>query len=501
MSTLVKDDAEIDFLEEDEQDLEPKYAHTLQLESNGINNSNHCSSSLSKHALRCRWAHGEVGVFLNIINKLKLQGPLLRKRNAKVFKLVSREMAKMNIVKRPDQLRIKYHQLRRQYAKSKTDGEPFEYFQQMHELINAKVSDAEESELEGSDDEEEVASEGTEDALVADMPKIARCKWAEGEVDVFLNIIISMGLQSALLRKRNAKIFKLLSKEMAKRDYNKAPEKLRIKYQMLRRQYNKAKNGGESFEHFDIMDQLLNQPGAAELEAESSSSESDCSESGSSEADATKSHADYYWTDPEVDSFLSIIKEQNLFRAVDGSKKRNFKTLAYISKVLAQQSYQRTPDQLRNKLRLLLRRYREAKTEGIKNVRLLSRHFEILDDLVQKRRSKEPTQAPKSLVHIEASDSDELSSDSSCDLLRSAAAAAGSEHDYELPAEPTPLEVLSSISEGQKQLLTQLSSSHERFLQQQREMQTQFLQELSRIMRQEREATCRMLKELLQNKS
>lgn len=77
-------------------------------------------------------------------------------------------------------------------------------------------------------------------------------------MDVFLEIITSMGLQSALLRKRNAKIFKLLSKEMAKRFFDKPAEKLRIKFQQLRRQYNKARRDGESFEHYEVMHRLLN---------------------------------------------------------------------------------------------------------------------------------------------------------------------------------------------------------------------------------------------------
>lgn len=224
----------------------------------------------------------------------------------------------------------------------------------------------------------------------------------------------------------------------------------------------------------------------------------------------------YYWTDTEVDAFLKIIKQQNLFRALDGSRKRNFKTLVYISNVLAKQNYKRTPHQLRNKLRLLTLRYREVK-EGMKNVRIHPRHFEMLDDLMQKKRTAKPVKpttsspveeepsggikmSPKTALETIEGDSDESSaSASSCDLLRTIAAE-DAEDSFKMPAEPTPLEVLTSISEGQKQLLTMLSKSHETFLRQQREMQTQFLREMSNIMRQEREATFRMLRELIQPK-
>lgn len=223
----------------------------------------------------------------------------------------------------------------------------------------------------------------------------------------------------------------------------------------------------------------------------------------------------YYWTDHEVDAFLQIIKQQNLFRALDGSKKRNFKTLVYISNCLAKQSYKRTPHQLRNKLRLLTLRYREVK-DGAKNVRMQPRHFEMLDDLMQKKRTTksvpETTSVPATsssgnamkssanpaLDPMESYSDDTASSASSCDLLRAAAEAG--EDTFEMPAEPTPLEVLTSISEGQKQLLSLLSTSHEAFLRQQREMQTEFLQEMSNIMRQEREAIFRMLRELIQPK-
>lgn len=224
----------------------------------------------------------------------------------------------------------------------------------------------------------------------------------------------------------------------------------------------------------------------------------------------------YYWTDTEVDAFLEIIKQQNLFRALDGSRKRNFKTLVYISNILAKQNYKRTPHQLRNKLRLLTLRYREVK-EGIKNVRIHPRHFEMLDDLMQKKRTAKPLKvntampeetiepsnivkmSPKATLNPVESDSDESSSASSCDLLR-AAATEEAEDTFKMPPEPTPLEVLTSISKGQNQLITLLSKSHETFLRQQREMQKQFLQEMSNIMRQEREATFNMLTELLQPK-
>lgn len=112
-------------------------------------------------------------------------------------------------------------------------------------------------------------------------------------MDIFLDIITSMGLQSALLRKRNAKIFKLLSKEMGKRSFDKAPEKLRIKFQHLRRQYNKAKNGGDTFEHFEAMHQLLNpvKKSGAESEANySSGTESDYNYSDEGDADTSRTN-------------------------------------------------------------------------------------------------------------------------------------------------------------------------------------------------------------------
>ncbi|EDW09358.1 uncharacterized protein Dmoj_GI20463 [Drosophila mojavensis] len=507
---------------EEDIKVEQKYEQVQQLEFNE-DNTNRSNGSASKMPLRCKWADGEVETLLNIIITHKLQTPLLRKRNAKVFKLLAREMAKRNFIKRPDQLRVKYHQLRRQYAKAKDGGESFEHYEEMHALLNGSLQHGESSAGEGETDSNDSGEEEADVALGSDsesegalvhavIPSNARVKWAEGEVDIFLDIISSMGLQSALLRKRNAKIFKLLSKEMAKRSFDKAPEKLRIKFQHLRRQYNKAKNGGDTFEHYEAMHQLLNpvkKPGAEPEANYSSGSESDYiySDEGDAETSRNNRHPDsYYWSDYEVDAFLAIIKQQNLFRALDGSKKRNFKTLAYISSLLAKQSYQRTPHQLRNKLRLLLRRYREVKKEGLGNVRMLPRHFEMFDELMKKRTRKanaienvatsEMDVSTKTEAALE-SDSEGSSSSSSCDLLRAAAESEDFEDSFEMPPEPTPLEVLTSISEGQKKLLSTLKESQERFLREQREMQAHFLQELSSVMRQEREATFRMVKELL----
>ncbi|KAL7736942.1 hypothetical protein ACLKA6_008807 [Drosophila palustris] len=508
--------------EYEEDTEEQKYAHTLLLEAND-DNTNRSLAATVKMPQRCKWVDGELEAFLNIINTHKLQSSLLRKRNAKVFKLISREMGKRNFVKSPEQLRIKYHQLRRQYAKAKNGGETFEHFEEMHALLNESMqrggSDSDSDNSIDSGDEEDgdapiASGSDSEGALVSLMPTNRRCKWTEGEVDILLDTITSLGLQSALLRKRNAKTFILLSKELAKRSIDKPAEKLRIKFQQLRRQYNKAKNGGESFEHFEAMHKLLNHKSATtETNPDgnlSSGSESDFMYSDDGDADTSKRHADsYYWTDLEVDAFLSIIKQQNLFRALDGSKKRNFKILTHISNILAKQSCKRTPHQLRNKLRLMMRRYREVKKDGWKNVRMLPRHYEMLDDLMQKKRTSKSKVAvkeaaseiklsPKTVAPVESDDSDASSSQFSCDLLR--AAGGESEDSFEMPAEPTPLEVLTTISEGQKQLVTMLTNSHESFMRQHREMQAQFLQEMSNIMRQEREATFKMIRELMQPK-
>jgi len=114
-------------------------------------------------------------------------------------------------------------------------------------------------------------------------------------VDILLDLIHSLGLRTALLRKRNAKVFKLLAKEMAKRNCHKGADKLRIKFQLLRRMYNKVKNGtGDTFEHFEAMRQVLDpteEEAAAEAEAEanlSSASDSEFNDSDEEEGDASQ---------------------------------------------------------------------------------------------------------------------------------------------------------------------------------------------------------------------
>lgn len=131
-------------------------------------NTNRSTGSTSKMPLRCKWAEGEVEALLNIIITHKLQAPLLRKRNAKVFKLLAREMARRNFIKRPDQLRVKYHQLRRQYAKAKNGGESFEHFEDMHALLNGSLQHGESSAGEGDSDSNDSGEEDGDVALGSD---------------------------------------------------------------------------------------------------------------------------------------------------------------------------------------------------------------------------------------------------------------------------------------------------------------------------------------------
>ncbi|KAH8402380.1 hypothetical protein KR009_011778, partial [Drosophila setifemur] len=475
----------------------------------------------------CKWTDGEVQFFLGFINKLKLQSPLRIKRNAKVFKAISKAMSRRYCPKTPEQLRIKYHQLRKQYVRALNGAEPFEHFDAIHELVQgsggasdleAEIESDSEGEVEADDDMNVLASEteGDEgmDASCSSIHINARCKWAEGEVDLLLDLINSMGLRTALLRKRNAKVFKLLAKEMAKRNCNKGPDKLRIKFQLLRRMYNKVKNGtGETFEHFEAMRQVLDPTAdeAAAVDAEanlSSASDSEFNDSDEDDGDISQRGV-HFWTDEEVDAFLVIIRDNGFFRALDGSRKRNFQTLVLISNILAKQSYKRTPHQLRNKLRLLLKRHREAKEHGLDNVRILPRHFELFDELIKaphenrksaverpmRPRNTNYTKPPEPKVLLE---SDSENSSSTCDLLR----AAGESEDYEdaLEMEPTPQEALNAIIEGQTQLLAQVKASNESFLRQQREQQQQFLEQVTNLMRRDREETLRRISDLLQPK-
>ncbi|XP_002138828.2 uncharacterized protein [Drosophila pseudoobscura] len=492
----------VPFEQKDEDDNEPEQKYARLLSPAG---------SLDLH--NGKWSLGEVEHFLSIINQLKLQKPLGRKRNAEVFILISKELEKqLGSAKTPDQLRIKYMALRRQYFQAMLSGKQCQHFEALHELLQGCGDKYPETDSNLSSYGEEIVTDG-DDALDASssMPSNVRCKWVDGEVDVFLELITSMGLQAALLRKRNAKVFKLLSKEMAKRQYNKGPDKLRIKFQLLRRLYNKTKNGGDTFEYFEAMRKLLD-PTEEELAAVdakpilSSGSDSESNDSDDEDGDISQRGGAHFWTDEEVDAFLLIIKENGFFRALDGSKKRNFKTLVHISNILAKQSFKRTPHQLRNKLRLLIKRYREAKKDGLNHVRILPRHFQLFDELINapkglgRRSAQKPARsapAPTAADPEFLSDSDSESSTSSCDLLRAAGESDDYEDAFEIAPEPTPLEVLTSMNEGQKKLVEYLKQSNDAFLRQQRDMQKVFLQDVTELMRKEREETIRRISELL----
>ncbi|XP_017072884.1 uncharacterized protein LOC108109062 [Drosophila eugracilis] len=513
--------------DEDENETEQKYAHII----NQASTKNLVAENNSEKAGRCKWTDGEVEFFLGIIHQLKLQAPLKRApSSAKVFRVISREMGRRNCHKSPKQLKIKYQQMRRQYTMARNGGEPFEHFEAVHELMQGdEGSDLDgqelESDSEGEADEDQsgmiTETEGDDalDASGSSINIVSRCRWAEGEVDILLDLIHSMGLRTALLRKRNAKVFKLLAKEMAKRNCHKGADKLRIKFQLLRRMYNKAKNGaGDTFEHFEAMRQVLDpteeEAAAAEAEAEanlSSASDSD-DDSDDEDGDASQKGGAHFWTDEEVDSFLLIIRDNGFFRALDGSRKRNFQTLAHISNILAKQAIKRTPHQLRNKLRLLFKRHREAKEHGLDNVRILPRHFELFNELIQAPRENRKSVIPRPTRHNKPSlaktqgnmnaplESDSENSSSTCDLLKAAVNSEDYEDAMDLEAEPTPIEALTAIIEGQKQLLTQIKTANENFLRQQHEQQQQFLLQVSDMMRRDREETLRRISEMLSPK-
>jgi len=212
-----------------------------------------------------------------------------------------------------------------------------------------------------------------------------------------------------------------------------------------------------------------------------------------------------------VDSFLLTIRDNSLIHALDGSRKRNFQTLAHISNILAKQAIKRTPHQLRNKLRLLFKRHREAKEHGLDNVRILPRHFELLEELIQAPLENKKSIIPRPVRHTKPAfskppsksnvplESDSENSSSTCDLLRAAADSEDYEDAMEME-EPTPIEALSAIIDGQKQLLSQIKSANETFLRQQREQQQQFLLQVTDVMRRDREETLRCIREMLQPK-
>lgn len=143
-------------------DLRPKLkAHFIPNLDLGNAHHTEVQNSAGK-ATRCRWTDVEVESFFGIINQLKLQPPLRKTRNAKVFKVISREMAKRNCPKSPKQLRIKYHQLRRQYARARNGGESFEHFAAVHELLQGNEGSDFEAEMESESDaevEEDLVSE------------------------------------------------------------------------------------------------------------------------------------------------------------------------------------------------------------------------------------------------------------------------------------------------------------------------------------------------------
>lgn len=138
-------------------------------------------------------------------------------------------------------------------------------------------------------------------------PAINR-KWAEGELEAFLEIISAHNLQASLLRKRNGKAFYLLSREMAKRDFSQLPDQLRLKYHQLRRQYAKARKSGESLAHLDELQTLFddnNRGGGQEVDSAHSldSGEEEFDAPMSSESESESMHQSLAWQRFPFNSF------------------------------------------------------------------------------------------------------------------------------------------------------------------------------------------------------
>lgn len=87
-------------------------------------------------------------------------------------------------------------------------------------------------------------------------------------MELFLGSIYQLKLQAQVHGKRNAKVFKVIAKEMAKKGYSKSAQQLQTKYHQLRRQYVRARNGGEPFDHFEALHELFQASGASDLEPE-----------------------------------------------------------------------------------------------------------------------------------------------------------------------------------------------------------------------------------------
>lgn len=135
------------------------------------------SENSSGKASRCKWTSAEVETFLEIIHQLKLQAALRRARsNAKVFRMVSREMSRRNCPKSPKHLRVKFHQMRRQYARARNGGEPFEHFEAVHELMQGEdVSDLDEEALESNSDME---ADEDQSGMISETEGDGRCHQA-----------------------------------------------------------------------------------------------------------------------------------------------------------------------------------------------------------------------------------------------------------------------------------------------------------------------------------
>lgn len=114
-----------------------------------LDNGDHARRSLSSSedivSSSCKWAEGELEAFLDIISTHKLQKPLMRKRNGKIFYLISQKMAKRNFSQLPDRLRLKFHDLKRQYAKARKTGESVEHFDELHALFQNSYPSADNS--------------------------------------------------------------------------------------------------------------------------------------------------------------------------------------------------------------------------------------------------------------------------------------------------------------------------------------------------------------------
>lgn len=207
------------------------------------------------------WSRTETLKFLKLYQKL---GNKYANNKKALWFIISKELARRNIVKPPERCRSKWKNLIRSYkaAKERNNSTRFQYFKAVDDLINEKpliLSDTD-SEME-SYDEDELPNFENDKSNSDNVTE--KESWSRTETIKFLKIYQKYKHNVINKSCTREQLWKIISAELLKDNIHKTPAKCSIKWKNLHRTYKKIMEKDHNipirrFKYFKQIDDIMN---------------------------------------------------------------------------------------------------------------------------------------------------------------------------------------------------------------------------------------------------